>query len=129
MSSPNRYLPPEERRKAATVDRIVDVILDWGVDDYAEALLELYGRWEVLGQTSYLWLTPIASAFYGQEGLDVAELMGLTPREGSALVLKRLKEIKAEREKEKLYKQEKETVPFWFRIKSWLSRLLHRQKT
>lgn len=124
----NRYsnLSSEERRKAAAVDRIVDVILDLGVDDYAEALFGMYGRWEVLGQTSYLYLAPIMTMFYGKEGVDMADVLGLNPREGSALILKRLKEVKAEREKEKLYSVEREVSKSG--IKSWLSEKLLRRK-
>ena len=126
MSSKYSKLSPDERRKADAVDRVVDIILDLGIDDYAEALLGMYGRWEILGQTSYVYITPIMTMFYGREGVDIAEVIGLNPREGSALILRRLKEVKAERIKEELYDKEREIPRSG--IMSWLSEKLHRKK-
>jgi len=118
-------LNDDEERKAAAVDRIVDTILDLGLDDYAQVLLDMYGRYEVLGQMSYMTLAPVLAAFFGKEGLDLSQVLGLTPREGSQMILDRLKVVKAERKKEKTYAKQES---MWPRVKEWfLERLPHRK--
>jgi hypothetical protein len=109
-------LNDDERRKAAAVDRIVDTVLDLGLDDYAQVLLDMYGRYEVLGQMSYMTLAPVMAAFFGKEGLDLSQVLGLTPREGSQMILDRLKVVKAERQKEKTYSKQES---LWPMIKEW----------
>jgi hypothetical protein len=116
-------LNDDERRKAAAVDRIVDTVLDLGLDDYAQVLLDMYGRYEVLGQMSYMTLAPVMAAFFGKEGLDLSQVLGLTPREGSQMILDRLKVVKAERQKEKTYSKQESLWPI---IKEWfLNKIPH----
>lgn len=117
-------LSDDEARKAAAVDRIVDVILDLGLDDYAQVLLDMYGRYEVLGQMSYMTMMPVMTAFFGKEGLDLSQVLGLTPREGSQMILDRLKMVKAEREKEKAYSPK---PSLWLTVKQWFLNKIHRK--
>lgn len=129
-----KITPEDERRRVAAVDRIVDTIIDLGIEDYADVLLEMYGRYEVLGQMSYMSFSPIAAALWGREGLDIAEVLALNPREGVDLILKRLKEVRAERERQKLYseevepaKKEEDSTSLWTKIKAWFSHILGRK--
>jgi hypothetical protein len=117
-----------DSRKIEIIDRIANLILDLNLDDYAAQMFEAYGSFEVLGQTAFVSITPIMTALWGVDGFDTAQLMALDPREGSTLIIKRLKELKAEREKEKVAG---ENVSLLSSIKSLLSRiksLLSRKK-
>ena len=87
---------------AVLMDRLANLILDVKIDDYAESLLELYGRVEILGQTLYLTLAPFMGFIFGQDGIDISDALALNPREGSAFLLKRIKELKAQREKQSI---------------------------
>lgn len=126
MVSSNGNLSEDDRRKKAAIDRIVNVILDYKVDDYAEVLLDVYGRFEVLGQTSYMTYAPILTAVFGKAGLDIADVLGLNPREGTQLILKRLKEVKEERESQKIESENEKSYDtkresLWFKFKIWFS--------
>ena len=113
----------EERRKIELIDRVANLILDLGLEDFADQMFTQYGSLEILGQTAFVSVAPVLTALYGADGLDASKILALNPRDGSAIMIKRLKELKAERERLK----EMETITggkksFWSTIKSWFSK-------
>lgn len=118
----NSFFPDEKRRKEI-IDRVAKIILDLKMEEFAEATFDMYGRFEVLGQSAYTYIAPYMAVFFGNDGLDAAEIFSLEPRQGSAMILERLRELKAERAKEKL---EREDIRFTSRVRSWISEKLSR---
>ena len=113
----------EERRNIELVDRVANIILDLGLEDFAEQMFTQYGSLEVLGQTAFVSVTPMLTALYGADGFDIAKILTLSPRDGSALMMKRLKELKVERKRLKeMEPLTGEGKSFWSTINSWFSK-------
>jgi hypothetical protein len=119
-------------RKRMLMDRVANWVLDSKMEEYVTSFLELYGRVEILGQMAYLELVPILAAFYGKDGMDISDMLALNPREGTAYLQKRIREMKAEREKLSLPIEDGESsndssITSWFSEKfSWLLKRLRK---
>lgn len=113
----------DDEKKKEIIDRLAKTIIDLNMQDLAEIFFDMYGRPEIIGQMAFIEYAPLVAVLFGKDGLYASEILGLEPRVGSALILKRLRELKAEKEKEKLFRKEE---PFTSKVKSWLSQVQKR---
>ncbi|MDQ1281373.1 MAG: hypothetical protein QG670_2638 [Thermoproteota archaeon] len=112
----------EEKRKIAVADSIARLIMDTGMEDFAEHFFDVYGRIELIGQTAYLSWAPFLTMFWGDDGRLAANILGLEPKEGSKLILKQIEKVREERKQLGEYKRP--SLKAW--IKSYFRRIFPR---
>ena len=88
------YYTVSSEKAEELIEKIAKFIVKNRFSDLAEILLETFGMTNILGQMGFLFGYPFAFGFFGQQGGEYVELMGLNARENTKRILDRVKELK-----------------------------------
>lgn len=111
-------------KKEKMIENIAKFIVNNGVEDLAEVAIEaLMPASYLLGRLGYITAFPWIYVLFGEKGEDYSNLIGLEFQDHMPKVIKRVRELREEKDKFKLEKQTGELVSLKLKLKRTINYL------